>query len=107
MREAEKRGIKADESLLDKKPEDEVPAEPEIEEMKDAVAEPAAPEAPVSEPVKEEPSKAEPVKEEATIKAAEVKPAEPKKPDEPVKPAIASAEETFDDFSEFLDDGNK
>jgi len=107
MREAEKRGIKADESLLDKKPEDEVPAEPEIEEMKDAVAEPAAPEVPVSESVKEEPAKAESVKEEATIKAAEVKPAEPKKPDEPVKPAIASAEETFDDFSEFLDDGNK
>ena len=106
MREAEKRGIKADESLLKGKQE-ETPAEPEVSEFKDAVAEPAALAAPVSEPVKEEPSKAEPVKEEATIKAAEVKPAEPKKAEEPAKPAIASAEETFDDFSEFLDDGNK
>ena len=101
-REAEKRGIKADESLLESKSEDEAPEEPEVDELKDAVAE-----APVSEPVKEEPAKAEPVKEEATIKAGEIKPAEVKKPDEPVKPAIASAEETFDDFSEFLDDGNK
>lgn len=102
MREAEKRGIKADESLLESKSEEEAPEEPEVDELKDAVAE-----APVSDPVKEEPAKAEPVKEEATIKAGEIKPAEVKKPDEPVKPAIASAEETFDDFSEFLDDGNK
>lgn len=107
MREAEKRGIKADESLLDKKSDDEAPAEPEISEFKKEVSEPVAPEAPAAEPVKEEPAKAEPVAETPTIKPAEVKPAEPKKPEEPAKPAIASAEETFDDFSEFLDDGNK
>ena len=94
MREAERRGIKADESILDVKPEVE---EPEV-----AVSESVAAEIPVSEPVKEEPVKAE-----ATIKAAEVKPAETKKPDEPVQPSIASAEETFDDFSEFLDEGKK
>ena len=43
----------------------------------------------------------------ATIKAAPasaIKPAAPVVPDEPVKPAIASDDETYDDFSEFFDD---
>ena len=65
IREAEKRGIKADESLVDKK------------EGAAQAPKPAS------------------------------KPAEPAIPDEPVKPAIASVEETYDDFSEFFDDGKK
>ena len=43
----------------------------------------------------------------ATIKAAPasaVAPDAPAVPDEPVKPAIASDDETYDDFSEFFDD---
>lgn len=107
MREAEKRGIKADESLLDNKTEDET-----ADKTENVVNETDVTEAAVSEPVKEEsvkeePVKAEPVKDEATIKSAEIKPAETKKPDEPVQPSIATAEETFDDFSEFLDEGQK
>ena len=102
MREAEKRGIKADESLLDNKSDVEGSDVAEVKEPVVAASEAVTAETPVSEPVKEEP-----VKEEATIKAAEVKPAETKKPDEPVQPSIASAEETFDDFSEFLDEGKK
>ncbi len=65
IREAEKRGIKADESLVDNK------------EGAAQAPKPAS------------------------------KPAEPVIPEEPVKPAIASVEETYDDFSEFFDDGKK
>lgn len=64
VREAEKRGIKADETLIDKaEDKSEKPAG-------EAAAEPAVPAAPA----------------------------------EPVKPAIASDDETYDDFSEFFDD---
>ena len=87
VREAEKRGIKADESLLDSHKIETVEAEPEKEAEK-----------PVAKPV-EEPA--------ATIKAAPaeaVKPAAPSIPEEPVKPSIASDDETYDDFSEFFDE---
>ena len=67
-----------------------------------AAAEPAAETAPAAEE--------EPVTEGAPVAEAEKEPEMPvKKPErvleEPVKPSIASAEETFDDFSEFLDGG--
>lgn len=65
VREAEKRGIKADETLIDK-----------AEDKSEKPAGEAAPSAP----------------------------AEPAAPAEPVKPAIASDDETYDDFSEFFDD---
>lgn len=114
MREAEKRGIKADESLLDKK------AEAEAEEAKAAVEDTVAEDAVAAEvaevsdvaeePVQEAAKEIEPAEEE-TAPVAEKKPEMSVRkplaaPSEPVKPSIASAEETFDDFSEFLD-GNK
>lgn len=105
MREAEKLGIKPDESLIGKKPEaEEAKAEPEkVEEAVAAPVEPAA-----EEPAKtEETVQAEPVEEAPAAKEPEAKPVETKKPEEPARPAIATAEETFDDFIEFLDDGNK
>ena len=104
VREAEKRGIKADESLLEKsetdkveaKEPEEAPAEPVKEAEKQpetkpevAVAEPKAPEAPKA-PEQKAP--------EAPVKK------NPLAPQEPVKPSIATAEETFDNFSEFLDE---
>lgn len=95
MREAEKRGIKADESLLDSD-------DKEKEVVKSESAEEIAPEKPE---VKKEEKPAE--DSSATIKAASasaVKPAAPVVPDEPVKPSIASDDETYDDFSEFFDD---
>ena len=113
MREAEKRGIKADESLLDKKDDDE--AEEDKAAVEDTVAEDVV-EAEVAEdsevaeePAKEAAKEIEPAEETAPV--AEKKPEMPVRkplapPSEPVKPSIASAEETFDDFSEFLD-GNK
>ena len=65
VREAEKRGIKADETLIDK---------------------------------------AEDKSEKPAGEAAAAEPAVPAAPAEPVKPAIASDDETYDDFSEFFDD---
>lgn len=129
MREAEKRGIKADESLLEKDSDEEKPeAEPEIKPVAESEAEPAKeveeePEMSFADPDKvfasapakfEKETKAEPYKEpeEESKKEPEKAPEKPapKQPErrieEPVKPSIASAEETFDDFSEFLD-GNK
>ena len=88
MREAEKRGIKPDDTLL----ESESKAEPAKEAEKAVENEP---EKPVEKPVEKEPEK--------VVEKAPAKPLE-KKPDEPFKSAIASAEETFDDFTEFLDD---
>ena len=71
IREAEKRGIKADESLINKAESDEAGTKaPEKDET------PAVPSKPAATAV----------------------------PDEPIKPAIASVEETYDDFSEFFDD---
>ena len=123
LREAEKLGIKPDESLIGKEPEaEEAKAEPEkVEEAVTAPVEPVAEEpakvedvvAAPAEPAAEEPAKteetvqAEPVEEAPAAKEPEAKPVETKKPEEPARPAIATAEETFDDFIEFLDDGNK
>ena len=80
MREAERRGIKADESLLDtpKKEEAEKETEPETKETAKEAEKPAAP--------------------VQSVKAT------PSAPEEPSKPAIASDDETYDDFSEFFDD---
>lgn len=95
MREAEKRGIKADMSLIEDKPE----AEKAEEKAEEIIEETKAPEkAPAEKPAEES---------GATIKAAPasaIKPAAPVVPDEPVKPSIASDDETYDDFSEFFDD---
>ena len=104
VREAEKRGIKADESLLDEKEADAVEAkEPEAapaEPVKEVEKQPEIkPEAAVSEPKAPEAPKAPEQKApEAPVKK------NPLVPQEPVKPSIATAEETFDDFSEFLDE---
>lgn len=138
MREAEKRGIKADETLLDKaeenaEPEKEPADEPVNEPVKEPVIEPAEepeksfanPDKVFEEPVAEAKSvfKAIAENENESEKVVEAPAAEPVKepetkpeppvarkpllePEEPVKPSIASVEETFDDFSEFLD-GNK
>ena len=98
MREAEKRGIKADESLLG--------SDDSEDEEKEAVkTEPASKADSEKIEVKKEEKPAEEAG--ATIKAAPasaVKPAAPVVPDEPVKPSIASDDETYDDFSEFFDD---
>ena len=84
---------------------------PESEEAKPAEAPVEAPAAAVTAPVAEEPKseeqKAEEKKEE--VKAEEPKAEEPKKPMVPIweqkkTTTIASSEETFDDFKEFLDD---
>ena len=93
LREAEKRGIKPDEALTETAPKAEEPAK-EAEKVVEA-----EPEKPVEKPVEKEPVK-EP---EKVVERAPAKPLE-RKPEEPFKSAIASAEETFDDFTEFLDD---
>ena len=77
MREAEKAEEKAEEIIEETKAPEKAPAEKPAEESG------------------------------ATIKAAPasaIKPAAPVVPDEPVKPSIASDDETYDDFSEFFDD---
>ena len=97
VREAEKRGIKADESLLET--EEETPAK-EAEKVEVPAEKPEETVA-----VKKEEKPAEEAG--ATIKAAPasaVAPAAPVVPEEPIKPSIASDDETYDDFSEFFDD---
>ena len=86
MREAEKRGIRADKSLLET---------PEVEEFKTP-----ADSAEAVETVKKE---AEPEASKPAAPVQSVK-ATPSAPEEPSKPAIASDDETYDDFSEFFDD---
>jgi len=114
-REAIKRGIKADPKLLEPEKVDvttdeeaekevektEAPAEKPAEKIEEKVEEKA------EEKVIEKPAEKAAEEEGATIKAAPasaIKPAAPSIPDEPVKPAIASDDETYDDFSEFFDD---
>lgn len=109
VREAEKRGIKPDESLIEKQKTDDV------EEKKTE----AAPEQPVKEAVKEPEKQPENKPEDKPAEApSEVKEPEkqqkkapeapvrktPLAPQEPIKPSIATAEETLDSFSEFLDE---
>ena len=86
MREAEKRGIRADKSLLES---------PVVEEMNDEVKTEIK-----TEPEKKEaaPEAAKPAAPVQSVKAT------PSAPEEPSKPAIASDDETYDDFSEFFDD---
>lgn len=98
VREAEKRGIKPDESLIESKKKEEPAKEAENTEV------PAEkPEETVVAKQEEKPAE----EAGATIKAAPaaaVAPAAPFVPEEPVKPSIASDDETYDDFSEFFDD---
>ena len=116
VREAEKRGIKPDEKLLEKKEDDKA----EEKEAEAAVAEPVkeaeAAAVPAKEAEKQPENKPETaVSEPAVSEAPETKAPEQKAPEapvkktplapqEPVKPSIATAEETFDDFSEFLNE---
>lgn len=86
MREAEKRGIKADKSLLET---------PVVEEFKDDFKTEID-----AEPEKKE-AAPEAVKPAAPVQSVK---ATPSAPEEPSKPAIASDDETYDDFSEFFDD---
>ncbi len=126
MREAEKRGIKANESLIENnegeseaenesknETETKPKAEPEVAPVKETESEPemsfADPDKVfASAPAKIESEKPapEPVKEPEKQQEMPAPKKPEKKIEEPVKPSIASAEETFDDFSEFLD-GNK
>lgn len=116
VREAEKRGIKPDESLIEKKT-DAV----EAKEAEAASAQPAKETAkepekqPENKPEIKSESKPESKPEEAApeAKAPEAQPKKapeapvkktPLAPQEPVKPSIATAEETFHNFSEFLDE---
>ena len=99
VREAEKRGIKADESLLESEEKEETPAK----EAEDSEIPAEKPEEAVAAKQEEKPAE----EAGATIKAAPasaVAPAAPAVPEEPIKPAIASDDETYDDFSEFFDD---
>ena len=115
VREAEKRGIKPDEKLLEKKEDDKA----EEKEAEAAVAEPAKEVVAAAEsekkaekqPENKPAAVSEPeVSEAPETKAPEQKAPEapvkktPLAPQEPVKPSIATAEETFDDFSEFLNE---
>ena len=115
VREAEKRGIKPDENLLEKKEDDKA----EEKETEAAVAEPAKEVVAAAESEKEAEKQPEnkpaavsepEVSEAPETKAPEQKAPEapvkktPLAPQEPVKPSIATAEETFDDFSEFLNE---
>ena len=115
VREAEKRGIKPDEKLLEKKEDDKA----EEKEAEAAVAEPAKEVVAAAESEKEAEKQPEnkpvavsepEVSEAPETKAPEQKAPEapvkktPLAPQEPVKPSIATAEETFDDFSEFLNE---
>ncbi len=113
VREAEKRGIKPDESLIDKQKTDDVeekkteaaPEQPAKEAAKEAVkeAEKQPENKPEDMPAEAAPEAKKPEQQQKKAPEAPVKKT-PLAPQEPVKPSIATAEETLNTFSEFLDE---
>ncbi|MCR5489114.1 MAG: hypothetical protein K6F03_03535 [Saccharofermentans sp.] len=113
VREAEKRGIKPDESLIDSMKTDDVeekkteaaPEQPAKEAVKEAVKEPEKQPGnkPEDKPAEAAPEAKKPEQQQKKAPEAPVR-KNPLAPQEPVKPSIATPEETFHNFSEFLDE---